>query len=100
MNLPKMLYLLNSVRLPYSLKIGKLRSVDLVWTSSLYVAIHIRFHKSVFFWHLAHHKLSQNSDENNPFKPNQVAPSIHIMIELRYSSLDQWNKDTCFERNV
>ena len=68
----------------------KLRSIDLVWTSSLCVAIHIRFHKPVFFWHLSHHKFSRNSDENNPSKPNQVAPSIHIMTELCYSSLDRW----------
>ena len=36
-----------------------------------------------------HHELSGKSDENNPLKPNQSAPSIYIMIELCYFSLDQ-----------
>ena len=35
-------------------------------------------------------ELSGESDENNPLKPNQSAPSIYIMIELCYFSLDQW----------
>ena len=34
--------------------------------------------------------LSGNSDENKSFNPNQSAPSIYIMIELCYFSLDQW----------
>ena len=37
-----------------------------------------------------HQQLSGKSDENNPLKPNQSAPSIYIMIELCYFSLDQW----------
>ena len=36
-----------------------------------------------------HQELSGESDENNPLKPNQSAPSIYIMIELCYFSLDQ-----------
>ena len=37
-----------------------------------------------------HHQLSGKSDENKSFWPNQSAPSIYIMIELCYFSLDQW----------
>ena len=37
-----------------------------------------------------HHQLSGKSDENKPFKPNQIAPSVYMMIELYYFSLDQW----------
>ena len=37
-----------------------------------------------------HHELSGKSDENKSFKPNQIAPSIYIMIELCFFSLDQW----------
>ena len=37
-----------------------------------------------------HQELSGESDENNPLKPNQSAPSIYIMIEICYFSLDQW----------
>ena len=37
-----------------------------------------------------HHELSGKSDENKSFWPNQSAPSIYIMIELCYFSLDQW----------
>ena len=37
-----------------------------------------------------HQQLSPNSYENKPFQPNQIAPSFHIMIELCYFSLDQW----------
>ena len=36
-----------------------------------------------------HQELSGESDENNPLKPNQSAPSIYIMIELCYFSLVQ-----------
>ena len=36
-----------------------------------------------------HQELSGESDENNPLKPNQSAPSIYIMIEICYYSLDQ-----------
>ena len=36
-----------------------------------------------------HQELSGESDENNPLKPNQSAPSIYIMIEICYFSLDQ-----------
>ena len=35
-----------------------------------------------------HHQLSRKSDENKSFWPS--APSIYIMIELCYFSLDQW----------
>ena len=35
-------------------------------------------------------ELSGESDENNPLKPNQSVPSIYIMIEICYFSLDQW----------
>ena len=41
------------------------------------------------YWQ-GHHELSGKSDENNLLKPNQSAPSIYIMIELCYFSLDQW----------
>ena len=34
--------------------------------------------------------MSGKSDENKSFKPNQIAPSIYIMIELCFFSLDQW----------
>ena len=34
--------------------------------------------------------MSGKSDENNPWKTNQSAPSIYIMIEICYFSLDQW----------
>ena len=37
-----------------------------------------------------HHELSGKSDENKSFKPNQIAPSIYIMVELCFFSLDQW----------
>ena len=37
-----------------------------------------------------HHQLSGKSDENKSFWPNQSVPSIYIMIELCYFSLDQW----------
>ena len=37
-----------------------------------------------------HHELSGKGDENKSFKPNQIAPSIYIMIELCFFSLDQW----------
>ena len=30
------------------------------------------------------------SDENKSFKPNQIAPSVYMMIELYFFSLDQW----------
>ena len=43
-----------------------------------------------YFFVQGHHELSGKSDENNPLKPNQSAPSIYIMIELCYFSLDQW----------
>ena len=36
-----------------------------------------------------HQELSGKSDENNPLKPNQSVPSIYIMIEICYFSLDQ-----------
>ena len=36
-----------------------------------------------------HQELSGESDENNPLKQNQLAPSIYIMIEICYFSLDQ-----------
>ena len=32
----------------------------------------------------------EKSEENKSFKPNQIAPSIYIMIELCFFSLDQW----------
>ena len=34
--------------------------------------------------------MSGKSDENKSFKSNQLAPSIYIMIELCFFSLDQW----------
>ena len=37
-----------------------------------------------------HHELSGKNDENKSFQPNQIAPSIYIMIELCFFSLDQW----------
>ena len=37
-----------------------------------------------------HQQFSGKSDENKSFQPNQIVPSIHIMIELCYFSLDQW----------
>ena len=37
-----------------------------------------------------HHQLSGKSDENKQFQPNQIAPSIYIIIELCYFPLDQW----------
>ena len=37
-----------------------------------------------------HQELSGKSDENKSFKSNQLAPSIYIMIELCFFSLDQW----------
>ena len=37
-----------------------------------------------------HQVLSGKSDENKSFKSNQLAPSIYIMIELCFFSLDQW----------
>ena len=37
-----------------------------------------------------HHQLSGKSNENKSFEPNQIAPSIYIMIKLCYFSLDQW----------
>ena len=43
-----------------------------------------------YFLVQGHHELSGKSDENKSFKPNQIAPSIYIMIELCYFSLDQW----------
>ena len=36
-----------------------------------------------------HHELSGKSDENKSFKPNQIVPSIYIMIELCFFSLDK-----------
>ena len=36
-----------------------------------------------------HQQLSGKSDENKSFKPNQIVPSINIMLELYYFSLDQ-----------
>ena len=47
---------------------------------------------NTFGWdkHQGHQELSGESDENNPLKPNQSAPSIYIMIEICYFSLDQW----------
>ena len=36
-----------------------------------------------------HQELSGESDENNPLKSNQIGPSIDIMIELCFISLDQ-----------
>ena len=36
-----------------------------------------------------HQELSGKSDENKSFKSNQLAPSIYIMIELCFFSLDQ-----------
>ena len=36
-----------------------------------------------------HQELSGKSDGNKSFKPNQIAPSIYIMIELCFFSLDQ-----------
>ena len=41
-------------------------------------------------WLQGHQQLSRKSEENKSFKPNQIAPSIYIMIELCYFSLDQW----------
>ena len=45
-----------------------------------------------FFWQImqGHQELSGKSDENKSFKSNQLAPSIYIMIELCFFSLDQW----------
>ena len=40
--------------------------------------------------HQGHHELSRKSDENKSFKPNQIVPSIYIMIELCFFSLDKW----------
>ena len=37
-----------------------------------------------------HHELSGKSNENKSFKPNQKAPSIYIMVELCFFSLNQW----------
>ena len=37
-----------------------------------------------------HQELSGKSDENKSFKSNQSAPSIYIMKELCFFSLDQW----------
>ena len=37
-----------------------------------------------------HQELSGKSEENKSFQPNQLAPSIYIMIALCFSSLDQW----------
>ena len=34
-------------------------------------------------------QLTGNDDENKSFKPNQIAPSIYIMIEFCFFSLDQ-----------
>ena len=34
--------------------------------------------------------LSRKSNENKSFYPNQIAPSIYIIIELCYYSLAQW----------
>ena len=42
------------------------------------------------FCQQGHHQLSGKSDENKSFWLNQSAPSIYIMIELCYFSLDQW----------
>ena len=42
------------------------------------------------FFQQGHQELSGESDENNPLKPNQSEPSIYIMIEICYFSLDQW----------
>ena len=42
-----------------------------------------------FEWHQGHQELSGKSDENKSFKSNQLAPSIYIMIELCFFSLDQ-----------
>ena len=41
-------------------------------------------------WHISqrHQQLSGKSNENKSFQPNEIAPSIHIMIELCYFSLD------------
>ena len=36
-----------------------------------------------------HHELSGKSNENKSFKPNQIALSIYIMVDLCFS-LDQW----------
>ena len=38
-----------------------------------------------------HQELSGKSDENKSFKSNQLPPSIYIMIELCFFSLDQWD---------
>ena len=40
-------------------------------------------------WTQGHQELSGKSDENKSFKSNQLAPSIYIMIELCFFSLDQ-----------
>ena len=37
-----------------------------------------------------HHELSGKNNENKSFKPNQIAPSIYIMVELCFFSLHQW----------
>ena len=45
---------------------------------------------SLFLLQQGHQELSGKSDENKSFKSNQLAPSIYIMIELCFFSLDQW----------
>ena len=47
----------------------------------------------IYFWCSyiwGHQQLSRKSEENKSFKSNQLAPSIYIMIELCFLSLDQW----------
>ena len=36
-----------------------------------------------------HHQLSGKSNENKSFEPNQIAPSVYMMIDLCYFSLGQ-----------
>ena len=53
-------------------------------------------------WFTGHHEFNSwslrqltartKSEENKSFKPNQIALSIYIMIELYFISLDQWEK--------
>ena len=51
---------------------------------------HLKRDKIIEIWQQGHQHLSGKSEENKSFQPNQLAPSIYIMIALCFFSLDQW----------
>ena len=68
------------------LHLGLGRTMLFMTIICLNVLIHCNVGKSL----QGYQELSRKSEENKSFKTNQLAPSIYIMKELCFFSLDQW----------